>query len=334
MIAWYLVTSGFVDPAGLSTATGVMAYVDSTFSVLPGGEATAAVGTGVGVGVGDRGVVGVPVSEASLMPAPIRAFVGPNGGGKTLAAIVLAVEPALASGRPVVATCSIEHPNARRLESWRQIPDLRDCVLFLDEISSALPSRGSMAAPAQLVRTINQLRKVDVQLVWTAPNWARADVMLREVTQEVTACRGFIGDPYEREPGVPPWWRPLGRKLVDDETDRPVRRSPRWPSNCLFRWVTYDAAAFDEFSLHAVKKLRPTERMWYWRPWHEAHNLYNTLEGVSLLDHVDETGVCVACGGMRRRPPCSCESHPGGRPHRPARAEDGRRVSRLQREAE
>lgn len=44
MIAWYLVTSGFVDPAGLSTATGVMAYVDSTFSVLPGGEATAAVG--------------------------------------------------------------------------------------------------------------------------------------------------------------------------------------------------------------------------------------------------------------------------------------------------
>ena len=250
------------------------------------------------------------------MPAPIRAFVGENGGGKSLAAMELVVRPALAAHRRVVATCFIRHPLASLLTSWRDIVDLRDCVLLLDEISSALPSRGSQGAPAQLVRKINQLRKDDVEVAWTAPNWARADVALREVTQEVTVCRGYVHDRFQREPLVPKWNRLYSPKLVG-ENGAPLMRSPRWPSNCLFNWVSYNAAAFDEFSLHAVKKLKPTERVWYWRPWHEAQYLYDTLEGVSLLDHVDETGVCVACGGVRRRPPCSCEGIPGGRPHRP-----------------
>jgi hypothetical protein len=239
------------------------------------------------------------------MPAPIRAFVGPNGGGKTLAAMQLVVMPALKAGREVVSTVRIEGEGCRLLESWREISSLTDCVLLIDEISSALPSRGAMSAPAQLIRTINQLRKVDIELAWTAPNWARADVALREVTQEVTVCRGFVADPYKREPVIPPWYRPLAPKVpvVDGVS---ARRLARWPSNCLFRWVTYEASSFDEFSLHAVAKLRPREKVWYWRPWHEAQFLYDTIEGVSLMDHVDETGVCVVCGGTRRRRSCDC----------------------------
>ncbi len=240
------------------------------------------------------------------MPAPIRAFVGPNGGGKTLAAVQLAVVPALGEGREVVSTCRINHPKARLLESWREIDSLRSCLLVLDEITSSLPSRGAMQVPPQLIRTINQLRKVDVEAVWTAPNWARADVALREVTQEVTLCRGMLPDPWERVPGeIPPWWRPYAHrmKMPNGET---FRRSSRWQSNSLFRWVTYPAWSFDEFSLHAVKKVKASERVWYWRPWHSAQFLYDTIEGVSLMDHVDETGVCVVCGGLRRRAACSC----------------------------
>ena len=239
------------------------------------------------------------------MSAPIRAFVGPNGGGKTLAAMQLAVLPALNEGRQVVSTCAINHPKARLLHSWREMLILRDCLLLLDEISSELPSRGSMGMPPQLMRMINQLRKVDVECVWTAPNWARADVALREVTQEVTVCRGFMGDRWVREAVVPKWTRPYSAKFRGPD-GRLMRRSPRWPSQSLFRWVTYEASGFDEFTLHAVRKVKPRGKVWYWRPWHEAQFLYDTVEGVTLMDHVDETGVCVVCGGARKRHQCSC----------------------------
>jgi hypothetical protein len=211
----------------------------------------------------------------------------------------------------VVATCAINHPNARVLRSWREIPDLRGCVLFLDEITSQLPSRQSMSVPAQLVRTVNQLRKVDVEVVWTAPNWARADVVLREVTQEVTVCRGYVPDRWVREPVVPPWWRATSKRVRHDD-GAPALRPSRWPANRLFRWKSYDAVAFDEFTYRAVKDVRPLSRLWYWRPWHDEQFLYDTGSGVELLDHIDEVGVCVACGGTRSRPKCRCGGLRGG----------------------
>lgn len=237
--------------------------------------------------------------------ASIQAFVGANGGGKTLAAMALVVAPALRDGRKVVSTCVIDHPNASVLTSWRDITQLRDCVLLLDEISSSLPSRSFSSAPPQLIRMLNQLRKVDVECVWTAPNWARADTVLREVTQRVTVCKGYVPDRYVREFGVPPWFKLYMPPAVGLD-GRPVRRSPRWPSNSLFRYRTYDAQAFEEFSVNVTKQLRPIESHWYWRPWHSDQSLYSTLEGVSLLDHIDETGVCMNCGGTRKRHGCSC----------------------------
>jgi hypothetical protein len=241
----------------------------------------------------------------------IRAFVGYNGGGKTLAAMVLEVQPALDEGREVVATCAIADSRARLLESWREMTSLRGCLLLLDDISSQLPSRGAMQAPAQLVRASNQLRKQDVRLVWTAPNWARADVMLREVTQEVTVCKGYVADRYLREAVVPSWRRPWARALRGEDGQK-LRSNPRWPPNSLFRWTSYRADAFDEFTLHAVRDVRPVQRLWYWRPWHGAQFLYNTEDVVELLDHVDEVGVCIACGGTRRRPACSCSDEDRG----------------------
>jgi len=238
--------------------------------------------------------------------ANIHAFVGANGGGKTLAAMAMVVAPALRDGRKVVSTCEIDHPNASVLTSWRELTRLENCVLLLDEISSSLPSRSFSSVPPQLIRMLNQLRKVDVECVWTAPNWARADTVLREVTQRVTLCKGFVPDRYVRDFGVPPWYKPYAPRAIGID-GRPVKRSPRWPSNSLFRYRTYDAQAFEEFSVNVTKTLRPLESHWYWRPWHDDQYLYSTLDSVSLLDHVDDIGVCMGCGGSRKRHICSCD---------------------------
>jgi len=244
--------------------------------------------------------------------APIRAFVGPNGSGKTLAAMALVVAPALRQGRQVVSTCRIHHPNARLLQSWREIDKLRANELLLDEITSQLPSRQAMSLPPQLQRTMNQLRKVDVGVSWTAPSWARADVLLREVTMEVTVCRSWVADRWEREPGVPPVWRLWGKR-ARDASGRPRRVRGRWSRNSLFRWQTYDATAFDEFTYHRIKKVKPASTVWYWRPWQPECQLYDTLDAVELLDHLDDVGICAVCGGMRRRPACTCGNGKSGR---------------------
>ena len=243
------------------------------------------------------------------MGQPIRCFVGPNGSGKTLAAVELVAMPALNSGRRVVSTITIRHPLARRLQTWREISSLRNCVLLLDEISSILPSRGAQSVPSQLVTTLQQLRKPDVDVVWTGPNWARADVVLREVTQAVTVCRGSWGDPYLREPEIPRRLH-LNPPTTRTADGNKIRHNGGWPANRLFRWITYDAQQFDEFTLHAVKDLKPMSRAWYWRPFHSTQWQYDTYEPVALLDHVDETGVCLICGGKKVRHTCHCDDAP------------------------
>jgi Zonular occludens toxin (Zot) len=242
----------------------------------------------------------------------IRSFVGPNGGGKTLAAVELSVLPAWREGRPVVANLRL-YPEKMGfapslyvpLESWRQIPDLADCALVLDEISSVLPSRSFSSVPPQLVRVLNQLRKGDVTVAWTAPNWMRCDVLLREVTQAVTTCVGSWSDQWQREPTK----KRFPARLCD-EAGVPLPYQGGWPPNRLFRWMTFDALEFDEFSYSTVKDVKPIGRRLYWRPRHDAHLVYKTLEGVDLLDHLDDVGLCVSCGGHRSRPKCKCGERP------------------------
>lgn len=240
---------------------------------------------------------------------PIAAFVGPNGGGKSLAAIERGVLPSWARGRPVVSNIALAPEAAgydpdlyQPLQSWMQIPELRGCLLLLDEISRVLPSRQSQSAPAQLVGVLNQLRKVDVQLIWTAPNWMRCDVMLREVTQSVTVCRGFLPDRYERDGSQ----RKRFPRALRDEQGRKIRIDSEWLPNRVMRWHTYDAMAFDEFTYSRVDDVRPLSRQHYWRSRHIAQCCYRTLDAVDLLDHLDDVGTCVACGGHRTRPKCTC----------------------------
>lgn len=279
------------------------------------------------------------------MTGAIQAYVGSNGGGKTLAAIELSVTPAVEEGRVIVANCGLEVPNFKRLGSWRDIPRLgehfendgvpcllgdrqerleprtltefeerldagyelwsltanRPALLLLDEIASCMPSRSFSSMPTQLQRQLNQMRKPDVTVVWTAPNWARCDVILREVTQEVTVCRGYAGDRWVREPQRALWPKPLL-----DENGEKIPTNRKWRPHRLFKWHTYDAIEFENFTADDQHRIKPVAKRWYWRPAHNAQFVYRTRESVGLLDHLDDNSNCIGCGGKRTAPKCSC----------------------------
>lgn len=240
---------------------------------------------------------------------PITAFVGKNGSGKTLCMVDRLALPALEAGLPVVSGMTLfksaddaelpseereRHPLWVPLYTWRQIPDLEDCTLLLDEISSAFGSRESAKMPPQVASTLQQLRKRNVLVGWTGPSWKRADVVLREVTKEVVLCTG----------------------------NSPVRSTgSRWPSNRKFRFESFSADDFEEFSVSAAKSTReaglsPVSKQRYKRQKNKAHLLYDTMEPIGMLDHHDEYGQCAVCGGTRRRPACSCTRPDGPDPDR------------------
>lgn len=245
------------------------------------------------------------------MDAGIRAFVGPNGSGKTLAAVALACEPAWREGVPVVSNLTLSPDRLGfdaslfvPLRSWRQISALRDCVLLLDEVQATFPSRESQRMPAELGRVLNQLRKPNVQLVWTGPAWARADLLIRECTQYVTLCRGYLPDVWVREPAPR-----FSRRVLTDERGRRERvRTTGWLPNRLFRWTTFDAFQFEEFTARRAEKMRSVSNRWYWRSSHLHDQAYATGENVALLDHLDVSGICAVCDGQRSRHRCTCEA--------------------------
>lgn len=238
------------------------------------------------------------------MSGTIRAFVGPNGSGKTLAAVVGCVVPTLRAGRVVRSNCAID-PTAIGCERSLYEPigsvfdmlEMESCLLLLDEITACFPSRSYSSMPVQIQRLLNQLRKQDVDVAWTAPNWSRCDVILREVTQEVTACRGHFPDKYERD----------REGVVRDHKGKKVRRQSRWPANRLFRWATYDAIEYDDYQDRRINAIKARRNRWYWRPWHRDQWSYQTLQPVDLLDHLDELGTCLVCGGHRRKRSCTCK---------------------------
>lgn len=238
--------------------------------------------------------------------AGIIGIVGANGSGKSLCAVVNYAAPALRKGKAVASNMHIE--GARLVRDPTEIPELRDCLFIVDEISSAFPSRSSAAMPAEIVRTLNQLRKVNVVLVWTGPAWERADKVLREVTGRVVVARGMLG----RTP----------RTCMNDTCEDPscTRRSHQrkdptgWPPHRLFLWQHYATEMVQEFKLGATsadrgeQRMRAVHRQWYLRPRDGSgpQSLYNTLEPVELFNHLDDFGNCFACGGRRPRPLCSC----------------------------
>lgn len=227
----------------------------------------------------------------------IIGYVGPNGSGKTLLAVERHVVPALKAERRVLGNTPLA--GGEMLREWGELAEVRDCVVLLDEITAVLPARAAMSLPPELARVLQQLRKRGVVVVWTAPAWARADVLLREVTQRVVACTSML---------------PKGRGA--------------WAPRRLVRWREWDAGEYDATGGVPKKvegrRYRPRTSGWVRVKSCAALDVYDTYGEVELLSHLGDSGACVVCGGTRRRPACSCaKPAPGKRRRaRPAAASD------------
>lgn len=230
-----------------------------------------------------------------------RAYVGPNGTGKTLA-MMHDLIPGLLKGRLVYSTVKIldpwtgnPHPQYRRLTEWAPLLDenLKHIELILDEIQGVANARASQGMPVQVQTILHQLRRRDIALSWTSPSWSRADILIREVTDAVTVCRGYF---------------PVMRKDYNGEE---IQRS--WGDRRLFRWTTYDAKDMNTWTDNSEYKLKGKINTWLWRPALGPFGkpaveqfLYDSLDSVDRVGEVLDAGTCAYCGGIRKRKPCTC----------------------------
>lgn len=224
---------------------------------------------------------------------PIAAYVGGNGDGKTLCMVYDTL--ATLDGnkrRKVLSTVRLlddngnPHPNFEPLTDWRDILYAKNCDILLDEVTGVASSRDFAALPAQLGNRMMQLRKAGCIIRWSTPNFARADVMLREVTRGVTVCKGYFREFIRDENG----------ELIDP-----------FGSSRVFHWVTYNGEDFDNFEASQTEKLKVRARQWVYRsPKFAAAARYDTHEECLVLSHLDLTGSCTTCGGHRTKPKCSC----------------------------
>lgn len=254
---------------------------------------------------------------------PIAGYIGPNGGGKTTAAVWDTL-PSLDAGRPVLSTVRLldfrnprpcddptcespnhaqhmaAHPGWIPWTSWTQLLEVEHADVLADEVTGVASSRESSAMPAVIANALVQLRRRDVVLRWTAPSWSRADLIIRECSQAATLCTGFF---------------PVQVQADDDDTDR------MWRHRRLFRWLTYDASLLDDLSTGKRDNLTRWCFDLHWGPGSPAFDAFDTFDSVSSIGHVSDAGRCMTCGGRRTAPACSCSDY--DRPPRRGRAAAG-----------
>lgn len=247
--------------------------------------------------------------------AAIRGYIGANGSGKSLTAIADLL-PSLASGRPVLsavrlldwnarpgdpclnAACDVvghgvpesghvpSHPGWIPLRRMTQLLEVEHCDILLDEVGSLVSSRQSASLPFQIEALLQQCRKDDLTVSWTAPAWGRADKILREVSTLATVCRGHG-----------------------------TRRHPErlWSQRRLIQAVSYHAADLDDFEVVKVQagpaatRPRRVAAQWYRVIKSAASRAYDTFEPVPPLGFAAQSGLCVSCGGRRAPVKCSCD---------------------------
>lgn len=221
---------------------------------------------------------------------PIMAYVGGNGGGKSLCMLHDTL-PSLAEGRKVLSTVEVldaqtgdPHPSYERLTEWPQLLEARNTDVLFDEVVGIASSREHSGLPVQVANILMQLRRRDVTLRWSAPDWLRADKVIREVTQAVTVCSGHFGVDGVRPDGSPSLWK---RKRG-------------------FVWSTYSTKEFTEWSAEKKGKLKAEAVGMFWGPGSLAEASYRTLDDVSRVGEVTESGRCAHCGGRRSVPVCKC----------------------------
>lgn len=213
--------------------------------------------------------------------------------------------PSLSEGRPVLSTVRLldwenrrpcaddacaspdhgmpghmaAHPWWIPLNDFRQLFDVEHADVLLDEVTGVADARESQGMPVQVRNLLVQLRRRDVILRWTSPAWAFADVTIRRVSQAATVCSSYF-------------------PTRDDST--------MWRPRRGFVWRTYDARDLDEFDSHKREQIRSYVRQCYWGPGSPVFDAYDTRDHVLTLGAVNESGLCMDCGGRRSAPRCSC----------------------------
>lgn len=260
----------------------------------------------------------------------IISYVGRNGSGKTLS-MILDTLPDLAAGKKVLSTVPLfapepaeteaeadevwaelgldarsrgqetllPHPLWEPLQEWRQFMDFTDGVVLLDEITGVADARDTQGLPVQVRNKLQQLRKADIIVRWTTPNYTNADKRLRDVTQGVVYCKGFFSK-----------WE----------------AGDAWGRKRLIFAKLYKADEFDDFEqarLRSIENRRPKVygrelRRVVGRHMKKATGVYSSFAPALSLGFASEAGMCMACGGRRSLPRCSCpkdtetHEHPTG----------------------
>lgn len=272
--------------------------------------------------------------------AAIHAYVGPNGSGKTLAAVhdtmfdldagrpVLSTVP-LCDWRVVCASCGAvpcdptcpkpdrpAHPLWVPFTSFEQLLGFRGGVVLMDEVQGVASAREHNGLPYQVANGLRKLRHADALLRWTAPDWMAPDAVIRRITKAVTLCDGSIPRPHFDACSDCGFVH--RRPVAGGCQSRSLTRL--WSDNRLMRWRTFDAQRFEEFSVNRAEsnqkahKLKPMARQVYWRPRGSAQRAYDSYGEVIALGAADMAGVCIVCGGTRTRRKCSCADHTGSAP--------------------
>jgi hypothetical protein len=246
--------------------------------------------------------------------SPIRAYLGSgNGSGKSMM-MVYDIIPSLEQGREVLSTvrlldyknprpcddptCSFPghpdhqaaHPNWVPLISYEQLLNAKDTCILLDEVTGVVNSREYNKLPAAIANKLVQLRRDNCTLSWTATNWSRCDVIVRELTQTATLVL------------------PLLKKRVKPKENEPLQL---WRSGQLFYARTFDAALLDEFDARGADlgSMKPKAHQLFYRPWGYATKAYDTMDAVLSLGDATDLGTCITCGGKRLQTKCSCADH-------------------------
>lgn len=240
-------------------------------------------------------------ARAARLSFPIRAYVGPNGGGKTACMVADAMR-ALMTGRRVLSTVRLMDPRTGKtppnfvlFEDWDQLLEAKHTTVLMDEMVGIANSRSSSSLDVRAQNKLMQLRRADVDLAWTAPNWARADKIIREVTQAVTECRGSFPA------------RVVGNR---NQTPPPAEGEPTtdervlWRPKRFFAWKTYDTIEFEEWTAGKREKAQPIAKEFYYGPGSAVFRAYDTLDAVSIVAGMTPEGTCDICNGTVRRHAC------------------------------
>ncbi len=209
---------------------------------------------------------------------PIAGITGVNGAGKTLL-YASSLMADLYDGREVYSTVPVTSPwgETKPILSLRQLLQLHDATVGLDEVAVIFSSRQSGSLPAEMVAFLQTARHRKLTIRWTAPAWMRCDNLIREVTQ---AC--VVVHPLIRKHDGSPWPQP--RLCLAGLLDTTGIKPDANPEKVMRRRFFVPTAL-------------------------QSFGSYDTHADTPMIGQRHRGGRCVDCGGSMEVPKHSAQLH-------------------------